>query len=501
MERDSVPRNIANSTLTNSKQGFLMFRSSLSLRKAPHSIKAVLLSATLLSGCAAIPDLGPAKETKAVELYASAKSFEAPSSNWPSDRWWTQYGDAQLNALIDEAIEGSPDLTQAQARLRQAEGLAQRAGAARLPQVSADASITGFKLSENVLPSSIAPEGWNDFGQASLNFSYEFDFWGKNRAAFAAATSDTQAVQAEFAASRLMLAAAVASAYADLAQLYADRDAAVDAVRVRSETFVLLSQRLAQGLENEGAVRQAGAGQASAEAQLATVEESIGLTKNRIAALTGAGPDRGLAIVRPAMAMVRPFGLPANLQVDLIGRRPDIVAARLRTESAAQRIDVAKAEFYPNINLSAMIGLQALGIGNIANAGSNFGSIGPALSLPIFSGGRLEGNYRASHAEYDASIAAYDGALTQALKDVADVATSSRALGLRLAKSRDAVTSSGQAYAIAQNRYRGGLSNYLDVLAAEDSLIANRRAVADLETRAFALDIALARALGGGFQP
>jgi NodT family efflux transporter outer membrane factor (OMF) lipoprotein len=212
----------------------------------------------------------------------------------------------------------------------------------------------------------------------------------------------------------------------------------------------------------------------------------------------GAGPDRGLSISRPS-ANARAFGLPANLQADLIGRRPDIVAARLRAEAASQRIKVAKADFYPNINLSAVIGLQSFGLDMLNRSGSTYGSVGPAISLPIFSGGRLEGAYRGARADYDGAVAAYDATLTRALNDVADVAVSQRALAERLAQSRLALAASEDAYRLAAARYRAGLSTYLDVLSAEDDLTANRRAVADLETRAFALDVALVRALGGGF--
>jgi outer membrane protein TolC len=161
---------------------------------------------------------------------------------------------------------------------------------------------------------------------------------------------------------------------------------------------------------------------------------------------------------------------------------------------------VAKADFYPNIDLTAEIGLQSLGIGSLIKASSVFGAVGPAISLPIFKGGQLEGAYRGARAEYDAAVANYDAAVTQALHDVADVAASQRALGSRLSKSREALASAEGAYRIVQNRYLGGLSTYLEVLTAEDSLIASRQTVADLETRAFALDVALVRALGGGFK-
>jgi NodT family efflux transporter outer membrane factor (OMF) lipoprotein len=464
--------------------------------------RTVLLSTTVLfSACALVPELGPVPERKRIETYTAQSSFSTPSAEWPSQEWWKAYGDEQLDALIAEALTGSPSLVEAEARVREAEGFAKQAGAALLPQVFSQSTIAAVKQSYNDgAPKAAVPKGWNDVGQASLNFSYEFDFWGKNRAALAAATSAAEAAHADQAQARLTLSTAIASAYADLSQLHADRKAGEDAVDVRNRTAGLLSMRRAQGLENQGAVSSAEAGRASAEAQLAAINEAIGLTKNRIAALLGQGPDRGLIISEPNIALPKSFGLPADLQADLIGRRPDIAAARGRSEAAAQRIKVAKADFYPNVNLSAVIGVESLGIGALTKAGSEFGSVGPAVSLPIFTGGRLEGAYSSARAEYDAAVASYDTSVTQALKDVADVAVSERALGLRLSKSREALSSSDQAYQIVQNRYLGGLSTYLEVLSAEDSLIANRQAVADLETRAFALDVALVRALGGGFQ-
>jgi NodT family efflux transporter outer membrane factor (OMF) lipoprotein len=465
--------------------------------------QALLLSSALLtSACAAIPDLEPAPEIKAAQTYAAQQTFAAPTAEWPETAWWTSYGDPQLNALIAEALDGAPSLAQAEARLRQAEAIAQQVGSSRLPQVSADASVAAVKQSSNNgVPLAFVPQGWNDTGRAALNFSYELDFWGRNRAAVAAATSEAEAARADVAQARLTLSTSVASAYADLVQLYAESASTERAIEVRTRTVELLSGRRAQGLENQGAVSQAEAGRAGEEAKLAAIAEAIALTKTAIAALLGQGPDRGLMIHAPHSPSLKPFGLPSNLQADLIGRRPDVLASRLRAEAAAQRIDVARGDFYPNINLSAVIGLQSFGLDALTKSGSDFGSVGPAISLPIFTGGALKGAYREARAEYDASVAAYDAAITQALHDVADVAVSERALVARLAKTREALAASEDAYRIIVMRYRGGLSNYLEVLSAEETLIANRQAVADLETRAFALDVALVRALGGGFQP
>src|SRR6185436_15902211 len=143
----------------------------------------------------------------------------------------------------------------------------------------------------------------------------------------------------------------------------------------------------------QAAVERAHAGRAAAEAQLAAVDEAIGLTRNSLAALLGQGPDRGLAIARPEPGSIRAFGLPANLQADLIGRRPDLVAARLTAEAAGKRIKAAKADFYPNVNLTGLIGVQALGLDMLTKSGSTMGGIGPAITLPIFDSGRLQGNY------------------------------------------------------------------------------------------------------------
>lgn len=463
---------------------------------------ALLLGAALsVSACATLPQLGAAPQPKAAASYVAAQSFAAPAADWPSDAWWRAYGDPQLNALIGEALDGAPDLAAAQARSRRADALAQRAGGALRPQVSGEGSVGAAKQSyNNGVPKQIVPQGWNDVGRAGASLSWDLDLFGRNRALLAAATSEAEAARADAAAARLMLSTAVATAYADLAQLYADRDAAEDALRVRVESETLIGQRFAQGLEMRGALERAHAGRASAEAELAALDEAIGLTRNGIAALLGQGPDRGLAIRRPAPGAIREFGLPENLRADLMGRRPDVVAARLTAEAAGRRIRAARAGFYPNVNLTAFLGMQSLGLDMLAKSGSTVGAVGPAVTLPIFSGGKLEGAYRGARAEYDTAVAAYDQTLTQALREVADAAVSRRALDGRLAKSREAVVASETAYDLARQRYAQGLGTYLDVLTAEDALVANRRAVAALEARAFALDIALIRALGGGYR-
>jgi NodT family efflux transporter outer membrane factor (OMF) lipoprotein len=460
-----------------------------------------LVASLLLGACAQLPELAAGPQIKPAEAWASSQSLAAPVQDWPLEAWWQSYGDKQLNSLILEAVDGAPDMRVAQARLRRAEAAVQSSAAANGPQITGNLSATEEKQSYNYLtPRSSLPQGWNDYGRATVDLSWELDFWGRNRAALAAASSEREAQRAEAAQTRLVLGASISAAYAELARQFAAHDTTVAALEVRSKTAQLMRERFDNGMETMGAVRQAEARQAAARGDVLALEEQIALQRNKLAALMGAGPDRGLSIRRPSIELTRTPGLPPQLALDLLGRRPDVVAARLRAEAASSRIDSAKAEFYPNVNLSAFIGVQSLGLDKLSRSGSDIGSVGPAISLPIFSSGRLQANYRSRNADYDEAVANYDATVTQALHDVADATTSQRALGAQLDSANQAVEAARQAWQIARNRYEGGLSTYLDVLSAEDSLLSNLRSLTDMQSRAFSLDVALIRALGGGYR-
>lgn len=466
----------------------------------PRSIFITTAVFSLLAGCASVPDLGPKPVAAAPESLASGVTLAGTGTVWPVEGWWHGFGDAQLDALMAEGLAGSPDVAIAAARVRAAEALAQQAGAALLPRVGADASAGGVQQSRNMgIPPQFVPEGVQDTGHIAATFSFDLDLWGRNRAALAAATSEAEAARVDAAQARLMLTTGIASAYADLAGYYRALDVASDAVRVRSASADLSGARARAGLENQASQRQAESRAASARADVAALDEAIATTRNRIAALVGAGPDRGQSIARPQMAR-QALDLPTGAGIDLIGRRPDIVAARLRSEAAAKRIDVARADFYPNISLSALVGLQSLGLSNLFDAGSEYGNGGAAISLPIFEGGRLSGRYRGARADYDTAVATYNRTLIGALRDVADIVASRAATARQLAGRRDALAAAAEASKLAGLRYRAGLANQIEQLTAEDSMVALSRAVAELEARELALDIALIRALGGGYR-
>jgi outer membrane protein TolC len=221
-------------------------------------VAASALSAISLASCASLPPNTPARQAKAPSAYETARTFDAPAADWPADGWWKRYGDAQLDALMDEALEGSPTLAQARARVIKARATRAVTAAAELPALDFNGSVEEQKQTYTYLfPPEFLPKGYQDYGELTLNLNWELDFWGKNRAAVAAATSEARASAADEAEARLVLTTDIASAYADLARLYADREVAVAATAVREQTAGLVSQRVSNGLDTQAELQQA----------------------------------------------------------------------------------------------------------------------------------------------------------------------------------------------------------------------------------------------------
>lgn len=454
----------------------------------------------LISGCMIPPNLGPKAEPRTDLL--SYKGQNNSTITYPKHNWWEDYNDAQLAALIKEGIEKSPNIAEAMTRIQKASAMAVSAGAAFIPEVSVDGSLTKFRQSYNMgAPKNFVPKGYWDLGMLKADFSYELDFWGKNTDALNAASSKVVASKLLFEQTKIILSASIAKIYANLAQYYEELDVAKEAISVRAQTLDLFRKRYEKGLENESTVEQASSNLAMAEANNAALEERVCLTKNALVILIGSTPERAARIIRPQLSCIASQGVPSVIPADLISRRPDVMAAEFMMKAAASQINVAEAGYYPNINLTAYIGHQSLGLGTFLSGDSTIGSLGPAIHLPVFDKKRVESAYLSSYAEYNAALATYESAILQALHEVADAMTSHKALGARILKTKAALQSSEKAYKIAKERYNGGLSTYLDVLRAEDGLITAKRAMAEIKARAFILDVDLIKALGGGFNP
>ena len=235
---------------------------------------------------------------------------------------------------------------------------------------------------------------------------------------------------------------------------------------------------------------------------MSAAEAAVQLDRHQLAALAGLGPDAALDIQPVLRTYDEALALPANVPADLLARRPDIVAQQLRVEAAAARIGAAKADFFPNINLAAFVGLGATSIHGLhlfSGREARIAGIGPALHLPIFDAGRLQANLRGRYGEYDIAVAQYNQTLVDALRQVADQIASLRAVKRQLVDQADALAAAGDAYGLTLDRYRAGLTNYLDVLVNEERLLAERLNRVRLEGRSLALAVETIRALGGGY--
>jgi NodT family efflux transporter outer membrane factor (OMF) lipoprotein len=461
-----------------------------------------MAGAAVLTLAACAPDIGAMPKPLDSSSLAAAESLKAPTAEWPHEDWWKAYGDPQLDELIDEALKDSPTLKIADARVRAAVAEAGIAEADLWPTLTASGNLLETEVSRNQMGKAqraFMPSGWHHEAQIAADIGYQLDFFGKNRASLAAATNAAEAAEADRAEARLQLSAGIATAYAGLVQLTQDRKLAEDALHQRKESADLVAKRTRSGIENKGSLAMAQAQVWAAQSQLDVVERLIAATRNQIAALLGKGPDRALTIAVSKDRTLRTAGLPADLTLNLIGRRPDIVAAKKRAMAAAKDIDVANANFYPNVSLVGEFGTLTLDAKYLLTAPSEFGHFGPAISLPVFDYGRLTGVYRKSRADYDAAVATYDMTLTDALRNVATAYNDRKSADVELQHARAMLGSAEEAYGVIKNRYKGGLTSYIDVLAAETQLIEQRRAVADLEANAFATDVALIRALGGGY--
>ncbi len=459
-----------------------------------------MMMGLVLSGCASLPQLDAPPAMRDPAELTGAAVLAADDGDFPTERWWLMLNDPGLDQLVVEALAASPDLAGAAARARRAAAFQDQAQAALRPTVAAEASGAGVRISQNQgFPPGLIPGDLLSRGRIAALAEFDLDLWGRKRSALAAATSAAQAAQADLAQARLLLVSAIVAAYVDLDQLFARRDLAEAALDNARQEQALIAARAAQGLENSAAASRAEIQVSRAELDLAAIDEAIALSRNTLAALAGAGPERGLAIVRPALAEPRSLALPANLPLDLVGRRADLIAARLRAESAAAGIGVARADFYPDINLAGLVGLEAIGLGSLFSGSSLIANVGPALRLPLFDGGAARAGYRAARAEYDEAVSQYNAVLIGAVRQVADAVTTKRSLAEQIRAALRAEQGARANLSVASEQFAAGLVDRRSVLAAERELIATRAALVALNNRNHQADAALAVALGGGF--
>ncbi|WGS54814.1 efflux transporter outer membrane subunit [Paraburkholderia sp. D15] len=478
-------------------------------------LAATLLVAASLSGC--VSDAGlhttvqPLKPSVDALAKTAGRGANGANGAWPAPDWVKRYNDPQLDRLAQEALENNPDLQIARARVGSAQaqldqfasltGLTGTAAAtvskARLPQPNnvANVSVAGQQIPVQLFDdSTVSPAA------VIAGLSYQLDLWGKNAALTRSLLSTRDATRVDAEQARLMLTVALVTLYCELDRAFAMRDILLQKQQAAEHVDAVLRERGARGIDNAYDAADAALKRSRLASQQALNDERLQLTELQIGVLTGRGPERGLSLQRPRLAAATANPpLPAQLPVDLLGRRPDIVAARLRAEAALANTDATRAQFYPDVNLVAFAGLTALTPAALFSRAALTGSIGPAISLPIFDRSRLRAQLGGDYANVDAAVGLYNKTLDEALGDVARQLTSLRTVDTLAAEQSRAVDAATKIVAIAEERHRRGIGMQKDVTLADLSLLDERAQQIDLQGRRRLLQVALVGALGGGF--
>lgn len=466
---------------------------------------AALTACTLgVGGCALFGDDTPRatmQPTPAIEhTLEQAKRNQHYVEGWPSERWWTTFGSPTLNRLIDSALADNPDLKAVDARLRQSQAFVDAQAAEQYPTIDANVSFAAQRFSANSVQVKFAGEQFRHLLINPLVLKYHLDFWGRDEAALQAAIGQSLAVAAEQADARLLLAVAVAGAYFDavaaahrlrLAEaLVDDREALLKLERVRLDT----------GLADASPLRQADLALQSARQARAAIEAELAVHQHRLSALIGRGPDVMPNTDALHDAIPQAPTLPADLPLRLIARRPDLSAARLYAEAAAEDIKVAETAFYPDVNLIAFTGLHSVSLTDIALQGSSLAyAVGPSIDIPLFEGGRLRANLSYQQARYDAAVERYNGALLHAVQDVADSLARWQEWQQRLQAQRDRIADADTEQGLSESLARNGLSHRARPLLARIAAHQERLLLATAQAEHCKAAVGLIKALGGGY--
>ena len=466
-----------------------------------------LLTTSLVAACT----VGPNYQRPQVSVPETFSKATAPG---PSDAelasWWSAFGDAELDALVQRALAQNLDLEAAAARIREARARETVAGAAGLPQVDAQGSVTHQRISENAIP--IPPGAGGQQGgafglpgsefttwRAGFDASWEIDLFGKTRRSVEAARARTEVAIWDRRDLQVTAAAEVANAYLTLRTLQARIANAQADVASEQRLQQLVAARVRGGLVSGQDLAQQSSAASAAAAAIPALQAQAEAQIHAIAVLTGQAPEALDAELAQAKALPSPPSVPAGVPSELLRRRPDIRAAERQLAASTADIGVAVADLYPRFSLTAAPALVSTALSSLLEWGSRSFSLGAAVDWPLLSGGRTRGEIAVANARQEKALVAYRKSVLTALQDVEDAL--SRVDGDRgqLDNLKRAVADAARAEDIAGTRYRGGLVTYSDVLLARGKRLTLEEQMIDAQG-ALARDTAsLFKALGGGW--
>lgn len=459
----------------------------------------VWLLALLLNGCISSKGIISASQPLAQDKLVLGKTIEDASAiAWPTEHWWQAYQDTQLDRLVEKSLHDHPDLKKATARIALTTAMAEQAHAATLPNVGGKVSSSRERFTElSFIPKPWAGRfNWNN--QATVDMSYNLDLWKQQKSAWLAALDETHVSEAEMQQVKIELTAAMVKSYIRLAAEYQWRDLAAEELDDVHHEIAIAKKALAAGLNTQLSLSRLEATLPAAQNKLAQIELHLTLLKNQIAALSGEGPGAGEGIARPGLHLSASIGLPDQLPANLVGRRPDIVAARWRVEASQKHIQSAKAAFYPNINLLGYIGFQALAFSGLFSSAGLVGNLGPAMSLPIFDGGKRRANLSAEMALYDMAVEDYNATILKALEGISNQLSILNTVATETDNTQQALAKTEQAHRLAVKNHRAGLSNLVESLQTNALVLQQKSVLVEQEAVRLEAYAALMLALGGG---
>lgn len=457
----------------------------------------------------------------AAEEALSDELFE--STEWVPDDWWTIFSDDQLTEFIHLALEQNPTLQAAQAKILQATATADRARSTLFPILSWAGDIAREKLSKTGIipfgtppagttvgagtigapitpgPSSGIPVYFTQY-ETELNLSYDFDIWGKNRNTFAAAIGEVKASIADEAFSRLQLAISVAQTYFQLQIDYKRQEIARAIVENQTKYQELIKQRLSGNLDTAPTLNSAQTNVSGAKLTLLQVQGDIAVNEYKLKAYLAGNFEEEIFDTKIVEAPLPKVPLPRELPLRLIAHRPDIISQLWLIESAGKQINVAKAGFYPDVNLNAFFGFQTIHLHELWRWPSSYFDVNPAFSLPIFDGGRLIANLRSSEVNYDTAILRYNQLVLNAAQDVLTGVAVLRNNHQQLQEYIQKLNDQKKIFELTILRVQHNLSSGLDYLVNEQNMLtAHDQEIVSLGNTIQAI-LSLIKALGGGYE-
>lgn len=470
--------------------------------RALHAFSACALSLTL-SGCIGTWGIAPQSKTLQANTLTTDAAIDqaAQDAHWPTQQWWRAYGDVQLDHWVALALAGSPSLAMAAARVREAKAMAGVVESAEKLQVNGQSTLKRHNWPEDQFYGPGALSGANTWdNNAALGLSYALDLWGRERNASEQAVNRAHMSAALARQAQLELQNNVVKVYIQLALQFARRDIVKAELAQQEQILALAERRLAGGIGTHFEVSQAQAPLPETHRQLDALSEEIALARNQLAALAGQGPGEGAKIQRPHLALGAPLKLPSALPAELVGQRPDVVASRWQVAAQARGIDVAHAGFFPNVDLVGSLGFMATGGGALEFlTGRKFNyNAGPAISLPIFDGGRLRAQLGVASAGYDVAVAHYNQTVIEALKGISDQLIRRESMQEQAHFAAESVAAAQKTYDIAMIAFQRGLTDYLNVLNAQTLLFRQQQTQQQVQAARLTAHAELVTALGGG---